>query len=116
MCGGDLVMCLTCRQYSQLMQILTRSEHFKRHAAMRIKTHSSFFLTLTGVPGSPLPSSSTAESVSELTVLARADLLGDTAVFGWGEDWPDTETDTTLGDLEAFTSDIDLQERRGKQS
>ena len=64
---------------------------------------------MTGVPGS-LASSSTAESVSELTVLARADLRGDTAVvFGWGEAWADTETDTTLGEREGFSSDIDLQ-------
>ena len=62
---------------------------------------------MTGVPGS-LASSSTAESVSELTVLASADLLGETAVFGCGETGADAETETTLGDLEAFTSDIDL--------
>ena len=64
---------------------------------------------MTGVPGSPLASSSTAESVSELTVLARADLRGETAVFGWGETWAEAETDTTLGDLDGFSSDIDLQ-------
>ena len=82
---------------------------------MRIKTLLSLFLTLIGVPGSPLVSSSTAESVSELTVLARADLLGDTtAVLGWGEVWPDTETDTTLGDLEGFNSDIDLRGNKVK--
>ena len=72
-------------------------------------------VTLTGVPGS-LASSSTAESVSELTVLARADLLGDTAVFGCGETGADTVTDTTLGDLEAFTSDIDLQRNKERMN